>query len=239
MNKYEEIINIAMKEVNKNIKEDKAPNQDSKGEIKKYWKGTDIPNGYENNQPYCCAFVTWVLNEAGVNVPRFVLCAAFAKWAQNGGSSSVKALFLNKLSTPKKGDLVLYDEVKPGLYNHIGIVESDKVYTLTTIEGNTRPNSDSLEGVYKKNMGKTSISGYIRIIIGSSDEEIIEKLKNDVSTEDEFINTLKQTDSKQISVVQILCNSLLETTLVIDGILGPKTEKALRDLYQKFKKKAE
>lgn len=56
------------------------------------------------------------------------------------------------------------------------------------------------------------------------------------SPENKIIFYLKNLeDQNQISTIQFLCNSLLGTTLIIDGILGPKTQNAINELYKKMK----
>lgn len=66
-------------------------------------------------------------------------------------------------------------------------------------------------------------------------KEINPELIPNKNSENDFIFILQQKSIDQISVIQLLCNNLLDESLEVDGVFGPDTENILRKLFKKVK----
>ena len=82
------------------------------------------------NYPWCCAFIWYIHNEAGVDIKKTASCAELGAWFKNNGKF--------KTSAPKVGDIVFFKFSGSSRWtNHVGIaVEVGNGY-IKTIEGNT------------------------------------------------------------------------------------------------------
>lgn len=81
---------------------------------------------------WCCIFVSWCLDQAGVEVPGFPSYNTDVSW------SKAKVLGVNKYDA-KPGDIVIFDwNMGTPATDHIGFVEKrTDDWTIQTIEGNT------------------------------------------------------------------------------------------------------
>jgi hypothetical protein len=100
--------------------------------IAKYWQATDYPEGEAEREPWCAAFVAWlVLMVLGPYAKRprsaavrlWVPAALRLGWTVFGPRDG--------LYFPRAGDIVVFT------FSHIGIVEGVEAGTVRTIEGNT------------------------------------------------------------------------------------------------------
>lgn len=100
--------------------------------IAKYWTATDYPDGMENREPWCAAFVAWcVATYLGFDAKRpksaavrlWVPAALKLEWRVFGPRDG--------LYFPQAGDIVVFT------FSHIGIVENFDGSHVATIEGNT------------------------------------------------------------------------------------------------------
>jgi hypothetical protein len=137
------LIDIALGEHALNIRET-STNQGPG--IKKYWEATYYPLGYENREPWCCSFVVWCIQQAGIysdgKRPKTPSVFAMENWAWNNNIPLTKPV-----KSVKKGQLVIF------AFSHIAIAlsDSDNDGDFLTIEGNTNPSgSREGNGVYKK-----------------------------------------------------------------------------------------
>ncbi|MBS2035350.1 CHAP domain-containing protein [bacterium] len=106
--------------------------------------------------PWCAAFAINILKDAGIldtsglKNPNY--CPEIVNWAKQ------KGIWMERGSTPKPGDAILFDWEGDGTSDHIGIVEKVEGGKITTIEGNS---SDSV----KRNsyeVGSTKILGFVK-----------------------------------------------------------------------------
>lgn len=90
--------------------------------------------------PWCCTFVWWVLNKAGVECKKTASCMDLANWFKAKGRFHTK--------NPKQGDLVFFKfSTNDRWTNHVGIVESVNTNgSISTFEGNTSMKSDDNGG---------------------------------------------------------------------------------------------
>lgn len=111
----------------------------------KYTKGRQVP--------WCAAFVSWTLEQAGYS--KGYLFSARSFWK----SSSFK-----RVSKPQAGDLIIFwRESKIGKKGHIGIIESIQDNTITTIEGNVG-NFPAKVKRYHYTLGKIPrLLGFVRL----------------------------------------------------------------------------
>lgn len=108
--------------------------------------------------PWCCTSVSWVFDQAGTPLPKIqsdgVSGAAYVpyvydfykKWSTPGKSKFT--------TTPKPGDIVIYDWNGDKIGDHIGIYIDWNLSgkSLHAWEGNTSPTSDSNGGEYMKRL---------------------------------------------------------------------------------------
>ena len=109
----------------------------------KYWQ--DYDPSFQG-QPWCVAFLWWCFNEAGERMAFFgggktASCGTLLRWYREQG------LTVNKWAI-QPGDIALFNfDFVGGSPEHCGLVtEVDrvggKIYTVTTIEGNTTPGKE-------------------------------------------------------------------------------------------------
>lgn len=104
-----------------------------------------VGNSYYGNSgvPYCCMFVWWVLDQAGMTVPGMptASCTALRNACANAG------LIVPKMSA-KPGDIVIFDwpGSRDGANDHVGFVELNKGNYIQTIEGNTSSGASGSQG---------------------------------------------------------------------------------------------
>ena len=105
--------------------------------------------------PWCCAFVWWVLNKCGVDVPKTASCATLGDHYKKYGR-----FFKNN---PQIGDIVFYKFPTNSRWtNHVGIVTDVKGNKIEAVEGNTSINSDDNGGSVMVRTRSTNIVGYGR-----------------------------------------------------------------------------
>ena len=104
--------------------------------IAKFWTATSYPKGMENREPWCAAFVAWVVRQAMCEEPRLHLeestrpkGAAVSAWAPAARRLGWLVFEPGNLA-PAPGDIVVFR------FSHIAIVEAFNGSCLT-IEGNT------------------------------------------------------------------------------------------------------
>lgn len=104
-----------------------------------------VGNSYYGNSgvPYCCMFVWWVLDQAGMTVPGMptASCTALRNACANAG------MIVPKMSA-QPGDIVIFDwpGSRDGANDHVGFVELNKGNYIQTIEGNTSSGASGSQG---------------------------------------------------------------------------------------------
>ena len=99
---------------------------------------------------WCMVFVWWVFREAGFNLYRTGSCTELANRYKAAGQWVTSGY--------KPGDIVMFDfSGKRAKMEHVGIVESVKGDTLTTIEGNTGTGNDANGGAVMRRTRKLSL----------------------------------------------------------------------------------
>jgi hypothetical protein len=143
--------------------------------IEKYWRATNYPTGYANREPYCAAFVCWVIWQAmqdghllGLTTstrPRDAAVRNLVAWARRDGSGA-RIILPSKfiLIPPAAGDLI-YFAFGGSTPNHIGIVTGPPANGIVpTIEANTGAAGErDGDGVWRKSRRATLASGIIRL----------------------------------------------------------------------------
>lgn len=148
MTNAERILQIARKEV--------GTRENPKGNVKynTWYYGHPVSG---NNLAWCCVFVQWVYERAGLTLPYLTAsCGLLLNWYK---AHEIDCITKN----PVPGDLVIFDWPNTNARtDHIGIVESVKVNELITIEGNTGIGNDSDGGrVMRRNRNKKYVVAYI------------------------------------------------------------------------------
>ena len=103
-----------------------------------YAQKTGEPYYGESGVPYCAMFVSWVFDRAGATCPG--LPGAYCPHVERDGRGAGRAV---AKASAQPGDVVLFDWGGDGVADHVGIVEANNGFYLTTIEGNTSNGSGS------------------------------------------------------------------------------------------------
>ena len=102
--------------------------------IAKYWSATTYPEGYNNAEPWCAAFVCYCIKVSGLftetDRPKTASAFGYESWAR---SKSSRVTLTVSPTAVRVGDIVIFS------FSHIGIVTSDSDINgvFRTIEGNT------------------------------------------------------------------------------------------------------
>lgn len=110
--------------------------------------------------PWCCAFVWWVFKECGMS-------KLFFGGDKTAYCPTVETYYRQKgqwYTSPKVGDLALFDFNNKGRAHHIGIVEKvNSNGSVVTIEGNTSlTNNDNGGKVMRRTRKLSTIRGFAR-----------------------------------------------------------------------------
>lgn len=153
------LVTIALKEEALKIRET-SKNQGPG--IKKYWLSTWYPDGYENREPWCAAFVCWCVQQTGkfseLSRPKTPAAFGFETWADDHPNLSK---MIKKPKGIAKGDIVVFT------FSHIAIAasDSDSAGNFATVEGNTNPaGAREGNGVFKKIRNVGSVRSTISIV---------------------------------------------------------------------------
>lgn len=153
-----------------------------------------VGNSYYGNSgiPYCCMFVWWVLEQAGMTVPGMptASCTALRNACANAG------MIVPKMSA-KPGDIVIFDwpGSRDGANDHVGFVELNKGNYIQTIEGNTSSGASGSQGnggvVARRTRDWSVVQDVIRPAYGS-DKPLPDALKKytDLDAEAWYIDSL-------------------------------------------------
>lgn len=153
-----------------------------------------VGNSYYGNSgiPYCCMFVWWVLEQAGMTVPGMptASCTALRNACANAG------MIVPKMSA-QPGDIVIFDwpGSRDGANDHVGFVELNKGNYIQTIEGNTSSGASGSQGnggvVARRTRDWSVVQDVIRPAYGS-DKPLPDALKKytDLDAEAWYIDPL-------------------------------------------------
>ena len=164
------------------------------------------------NYPWCCAFIWYIHNEAGVDIKKTASCAELGTWFKNNGKF--------KTSAPKVGDIVFFKFSGSSRWtNHVGIVVEVGNGYIKTIEGNTSSDekgSQSNGGMVAERKRKLNST-----IVGFGYFEPIENTPSTIYT------TIKiGSRGASVKTLQTLLNSN-GANLTVDGIFGQLTKIAV------------
>lgn len=162
--------------------------------------------------PWCAAFVSWVLAQAGAGhlAARSASCPAIKSDAQRRGT------YHAGFDGIAAGDLVLYQFDRDADPDHIGIVESVSGSSIVAIEGNTSLTSNDNGGaVMRRTRSKGLIMGYVRPAYDGASAPVV----------DTRIDTVRE--------VQQWLNRTSGAGLSVDGIYGTQTRKAIIRVLQR------
>lgn len=126
---------------------------------------------------YCCMFVWWVLDQAGMTVPGMptASCTALRNACANAG------LIVPKMSA-QPGDIVIFDwpGSRDGANDHVGFVELNRSTYIQTIEGNTSSGASGSQDnggvVARRTRDWSVVQDVIRPVYGS-DKPLPDALK--------------------------------------------------------------
>ena len=162
--------------------------------------------------PWCAAFVSWVLAQAGAGhlAARSASCPAIKSDAQRRGT------YHAGFDGIAAGDLVLYQFDRDADPDHIGIIESVSGSSIVAIEGNTSLTSNDNGGaVMRRTRSKWLIMGYVRPAYDGASASVV----------DARIDTVRE--------VQQWLNRACGAGLSVDGIYGQQTRKAIVRVLQR------
>ena len=164
------------------------------------------------NYPWCCAFIWYIHNEAGVDIKKTASCAELGTWFKNNGKF--------KTSAPKVGDIVFFKFSGSSRWtNHVGIVIEVNGNTLTTIEGNT--SSD--------NKGSQNNGGMVAIRTRKINSSVVGfgSVSDDKNISAKDMPTLRiGSRGAFVMVLQCILNEH-GANLTVDGVFGTLTKLAV------------
>lgn len=118
--------------------------------------------GLTKGQPWCAAFVCWVLGEAKINNPRSgwspaVMAGAPVVWRKQRGIGN------GKKESILPGDVFGIFFPEKGRVAHVGFIEEWKTPWVVTVEGNTNAGgAREGEGVYRRRRLCASLHAIVR-----------------------------------------------------------------------------
>ena len=164
------------------------------------------------NYPWCCAFIWYIHNEAGVDIKKTASCAELGAWFKNNGKF--------KTSDPKVGDIVFFKFSGSSRWtNHVGLVIEVNGNTLTTIEGNT--SSD--------NKGSQNNGGMVAIRTRKINNSVVGfgRVSDDKNYSAKNMPTLRLgSRGASVKTLQSILNEH-GAHLTVDGIFGNLTKLAV------------
>jgi uncharacterized protein (TIGR02594 family) len=114
-------------------------------------KGADIARYRADGVPWCAAFVSYCLKEAGYDLPYLLRAKSFLKYGK-------------RIETPKPGDLVVFWRGTPGAATgHVGIVEAVTDEEIIVIEGNRGDFPAKVERVVYNRRNIPRLLAFVRI----------------------------------------------------------------------------
>lgn len=150
--------------------------------------------------PYCCMFVWWVLDQAGMTVPGMptASCTALRNACASAG------MIVPKMSA-QPGDIVIFDwpGSSDGANDHVGFVELNRSSYIQTIEGNTSSGASGSQGnggvVARRTRDWSVVQDVIRPVYGT-DKPLPDALKSytDLDAEAWYIDPLDKAVSAGI-----------------------------------------
>lgn len=196
-----------------------------------------------NGVPWCVIFIWYLFREVGASQlfyggGKVASCSAVMNYAQKNKQWVTKNY--------KAGDLVIFDFPNTGAEtDHIGIVKKVSGTSLTTIEGNTSPDSAGSQSnggmVCQKERSTSLVLGAYRPNYeDESSESDVDSDQPKTPTKTTGATTITipayqigaGSKGNSVLVLQILLNGLINAGLDEDGIYGTKTKAAI----QKFQK---
>lgn len=132
--------------------------------IEKYWSACDYSEGYNDRAPYCAAFVTWVIREAGIfsekDRPKTAAAFGYLEWGDETKGTKVT----RHPKSVKKGDITVLE------ISHVGIAtsDSDANGNYTSIEANTSSGVKGSQrdggGVYRRTRNVSILRGTVTLL---------------------------------------------------------------------------
>jgi peptidoglycan hydrolase-like protein with peptidoglycan-binding domain len=171
--------------------------------------------------PWCAMFVSWVLDQVGVEGFKQASCPAGADLFRTAGRWT---------ENPKPGDVVYFDfPDSEARIQHVGFVESVGE-VITTIEGNTSITSNDNGGkVMRRERPRSYIVGYGRPPYDGvgpvTDSPKALKSKASFTTGD---------SGADVQMWQRQLNAVMEADLDVDGEFGPETFRVTKHFQEKY-----
>ncbi len=107
-----------------------------------YHEGVGNLNKYGPRAAWCSSFATWVWRKSGVAIPLLPFTGDVYRWGQDKGTAYGRG----ELGRARPGDVLLFGSgpQSTATSTHIGVVEKVNGSTVTLIEGNSGPGTDSV-----------------------------------------------------------------------------------------------
>lgn len=195
------------------------PNGDDK--YIKYYNEITGSSFSVNSTPWCAIFVTYCARQVGIPtevIPNFASCTI----SRDQFWKPKNQYHLKSGYQPKVGDIIYFDwGNNSSLLDHVGIVVGVTSTTVTTVEGNSKGNTN-VYGVRKKTYNKTltDIDGYAAPGYDGDITDI-----PDGGTSDDAISIIIKEHQKWL-------NTNYKAGLILDGSFGPLTRAATIKAYQ-------
>lgn len=221
----QEILKVAVSQIG--IKESPAGSNNVKYNTEYY--GTAVRG---SAYPWCVCFCWWIFKAAGASNlfyggKKTAYCPTVESYYKSIGQW---------YSTPKVGDLVLFDFTGKGIAGHIGIVERVNADgTITTIEGNTSISSNDNGGAVMRRTRKMNvIRGFARPLYNSTTESGSAPTEHKTSAIGgktvtvTLIMLRNGSTGANVKALQILLNGRGYNCGTVDGAFGANTQGAVK-----------
>lgn len=239
MNTASKVIKVAAKEVGYLEKKTNA------------WLNSKTKNAGSNNYTkygkwfgmngvfWCAIFICWIFNKAfGKTKAKELLCGGFSASCETLRQNfKNKKKYFNGNKTPQKGWIIFFKGSRHYGANHIGLVYKVGGGRIYTMEGNTSGGStvvDNGGGVAYKSypFGYDKILGYGVPSYDKESTSIVTSATKLTAPKP----TLKQgVSGAAVKTLQKCLNKVINAELVVDGVYGDATFKAMKRLQRSQK----
>lgn len=205
-----------------------------------HWYNQTTDADFAMNVAWCAIFTSWVLRAAEIPeelCPNFASCTTCMNWAKKAG------VWKGNDYSPLPGDLVFFDWNGKGKPSHVGIVTDANSVSVFTIEGNT--SNMVAERTYDKD--SPQLLGYVAVAYGDEVAPVVPSVsipKHHIAEVQTLLRTKFNVTvvvdnlwggKSRIALIRAIQKTLNDTHrswLAVDGIWGPKTEKAWRNVQK-------
>lgn len=193
-----------------------------------------------NNKPWCAYFISWCARKAGIPTSVIKDNASAQLFTNSTIGKFGGKFYLKGNVTPQVGDIVYYDWNKNGSSDHVEIVISVNTSnnTFTSLGGNTKGDSSTVEGVHRHSnysFTRSDVFGFERPNYSNVPPEWIFDINNAPKcSSTRWIGFGSVTSGDDVKWVQYALNEANNAGLTVDGVWGTNSKNATIALQKKY-----